>query len=103
MGIGLTIFDAIDTLLIADLKDEFLEAKKFVLQADLEADYFADVFEMNIRILGGLLSCYSMTKEKIFLDKALEFGNILLHVTFFFSSQFVSKKKNSHITLFTSK
>jgi hypothetical protein len=91
MGIGLTIFDAIDTLLVADLKEEFLEAKQFVLQANLEADYFADVFEMNIRILGGLLSCYSITREKIFLNKAQEFGNILLHVifcVFFFLKQF---------------
>ncbi len=31
-------------------------------------------FETSIRALGGLLSAYELSKEKVFLDKALDLG-----------------------------
>ena len=35
-------------------------------------------FETNIRVLGGLLSTYDLTKDIIFLDKARDIGDRLL-------------------------
>ena len=31
-------------------------------------------FETSIRALGGLLSAYELSKEKVFLEKALDLG-----------------------------
>ena len=80
MGLGLTIIDSIDTLWIMGLKEEYEDAKNFIRDLNLEVDYSASLFEMNIRILGGLLSCYSLTKEQMFLDKSIKFGDILIQV-----------------------
>lgn len=36
------------------------------------------VFETTIRFVGGLLSCYALTGDSIFRDKAVEVANALL-------------------------
>jgi len=36
-------------------------------------------FETTIRNLGGLLSAYGLTQDRMFLDKAKELGRRLLH------------------------
>ncbi len=38
----------------------------------------SNVFEITIRVLGGLLSVYASTREQVLLDKAVELGDILL-------------------------
>lgn len=35
------------------------------------------LFETNIRVLGGLLSAYALTNDKVFLDKAVDIGDRL--------------------------
>jgi hypothetical protein len=35
-------------------------------------------FETTIRLLGGLMSCYDLSGDQMFLDKALDLGNRLL-------------------------
>lgn len=35
-------------------------------------------FEITIRLLGGLVSCYDLSADRMFLDKALDLGNRLL-------------------------
>ena len=37
-----------------------------------------NVFEHTIRVLGGLLSAYSLTEERVFLEKATLVGEALL-------------------------
>ena len=37
-------------------------------------------FEINIRFVGGLLALHTLTKDKLFLDKAVEVANSFLHV-----------------------
>jgi mannosyl-oligosaccharide alpha-1,2-mannosidase len=39
-------------------------------------------FETSIRALGGLLSAYELSKEKVFLEKALDLGerSVLLEI-----------------------
>ena len=76
-GKGLTIIDSLDTLWLMDLKEEYKKALDFV-KHDFKFEGRINVFENNIRVLGGLLSAYTLTKEQIFLDKAKHVGEILL-------------------------
>uniref|UniRef100_A0A914ICH1 alpha-1,2-Mannosidase n=1 Tax=Globodera rostochiensis TaxID=31243 RepID=A0A914ICH1_GLORO len=78
--LGATIIDALDTLLIMGLNEEFelardWVAKKFNMK---ESQSDLSVFETNIRFVGGLLSAFALTKEKVFLDKAREVADLLL-------------------------
>ncbi|KAM4696443.1 endoplasmic reticulum mannosyl-oligosaccharide 1,2-alpha-mannosidase [Rhinophrynus dorsalis] len=78
-GLGLTLIDALDTMWIIGLKDEFEEAREWV-QNKLTFDKNVDVnlFESTIRILGGLLSTFHLTQDPMFLDKAKDIGTRLL-------------------------
>ncbi|XP_064420479.1 mannosidase, alpha, class 1B, member 1b [Latimeria chalumnae] len=78
-GLGLTLLDALDTLWILGLTEEFEEAKKWVVN-ELSFDKNVDVnlFESTIRIVGGLLSTYHLTGDSIFLEKAKDLGNRLM-------------------------
>ncbi|KAM4693558.1 mannosyl-oligosaccharide 1,2-alpha-mannosidase IA [Discoglossus pictus] len=76
---GATIVDALDTLFIMEMKDEFKDAKEWV-EKNLEFNVNAEVsvFEVNIRFVGGLLSAYYLTGEEVFRRKAVELGEKLL-------------------------
>ncbi|EMP29992.1 Endoplasmic reticulum mannosyl-oligosaccharide 1,2-alpha-mannosidase [Chelonia mydas] len=78
-GLGLTLIDALDTMWILGLKEEFEEAKKWVA-TDLQLDKNVDVnlFESTIRILGGLLSTYHLSGDSLFLEKAKDIGSRLM-------------------------
>ncbi len=41
----------------------------------LDSDRYNNLFEITIRILGGLLSAYHLSGDKIFLEKAYDLGN----------------------------
>ncbi|XP_054992483.1 mannosyl-oligosaccharide 1,2-alpha-mannosidase IA isoform X1 [Sorex araneus] len=76
---GATIVDALDTLFIMEMKDEFEEAKAWVeeyLNFNVNAEI--SVFEVNIRFVGGLLSAYYLSGEEVFRKKAVELGVKLL-------------------------
>jgi endoplasmic reticulum Man9GlcNAc2 1,2-alpha-mannosidase len=78
-GLGLTIVDSLDTLYIANMLDEYEEAKSWVessLQLDVNRD--VNLFETTIRVLGGLLSIYHLAGDEVFLAKAVELGNRLM-------------------------
>lgn len=77
---GSTIVDSLSTLWVLGLKDDFSKARAWVkssLRFD-SADVFTSYFEVNIRILGGLLSAYELSKDQIFLTKAEELGKIMM-------------------------
>ncbi|XP_033162240.1 endoplasmic reticulum mannosyl-oligosaccharide 1,2-alpha-mannosidase [Drosophila mauritiana] len=78
-GLGLTIVDSLDTMYIMGLDDEFKEGRDWVEQS-LRFDTKRDVnlFEVTIRVLGGLLSAYHLSGDTMFLAKAAELGNRLL-------------------------
>jgi mannosyl-oligosaccharide alpha-1,2-mannosidase len=76
-GKGLTIIDSLDTLYLMGLKTEFKSARQFV-KDEFKFKGRINVFENNIRVLGGLLSIYSLTKDEMFLQKAVYVGEILL-------------------------
>ncbi|PVH91687.1 glycoside hydrolase family 47 protein [Periconia macrospinosa] len=81
-GWGATLVDALDTLWIMGLKEEFDEAAKAVDQIDFTTTTRPDIplFETTIRYLGGLLAAYDVSggKYKNLLTKAEELAEILL-------------------------
>ncbi|KAL3284844.1 hypothetical protein HHI36_018983 [Cryptolaemus montrouzieri] len=78
-GLGLTIVDSIDTIYIMGLKEEYNEAREWImkhLQFDINRD--VNLFEVTIRVLGGLLSIYHLTSDKMYLDKSIDFADRLM-------------------------
>ncbi len=59
-----------------DLKEEFAEARSWVsshLRFDVNKD--VNLFETTIRVLGGLLSTFHLSKDQLFLEKAEELAD----------------------------
>jgi hypothetical protein len=79
-GMGMTILDSLDTLWIMGMKAEFDEAKHWI-ESNLNFGHVGtvSVFEITIRALGGLLAAYDLSKERVFLDKAKDLGDRLVH------------------------
>ncbi|XP_056413058.1 mannosyl-oligosaccharide 1,2-alpha-mannosidase IA-like isoform X2 [Hyla sarda] len=76
---GATIVDALDTLFIMDLEEEFEDAGKWVENSlDLNVNGEASLFEVNIRYIGGLLSAYYLSGKEVFREKAIGLGKKLL-------------------------
>lgn len=81
-GIGYTVADSIDTMIIMGLEDEYQRARAWVAdKLSFERDGNFNTFETTIRILGGLLSAYHLSGEDpVFLEKAQELGSRILPV-----------------------
>ncbi|KAL5116842.1 hypothetical protein ACEQ8H_005323 [Pleosporales sp. CAS-2024a] len=108
---GATLVDALDTLWIMGLKEEFEEAVKAVEKIDFTTTPRADIplFETTIRYLGGLLAAYdvSSNKYKSLLAKATELAEILIsafdtpnrmpETYYYWRPQFASQKHRASI------
>ncbi|KAJ1726900.1 hypothetical protein LPJ61_004885 [Coemansia biformis] len=79
-GWGATLVDALDTLWILGLEDEFHEARNMVAKIDFHNDggQLAKVFETNIRYVGGLLAAHELSGDRMFLQKAVELTDLLM-------------------------
>lgn len=81
-GWGATLVDALDTLWIMGLKEEFDEAAKAVDHIDFTTTPNARIpmFETTIRYLGGLLAAYDLSERKYpnLLKKAVELAELLM-------------------------
>nr|CAD7393479.1 unnamed protein product [Timema cristinae] len=78
-SLGLTIVDALDTVYIMGLNEEFTDAREWVDKSlHFEVNKDVNLFEVTIRVLGSLLSIYHLTSDKMFLDKAVDLGDRLL-------------------------
>ena len=79
-GQGITLVDALDTLWLMDLKDEFWQGRDWVRDHLDHAGvrHGVSVFETTIRDLGGLLSAYDWSGDGAFLNKALDLGKRLI-------------------------
>ncbi|KAF9068764.1 glycoside hydrolase family 47 protein [Rhodocollybia butyracea] len=79
-GIGYTVIDSIDSMLIMGLHDDYARAREWVatkLSFDQDASF--NTFETTIRVLGGLLSAYELSgHDKIYLDRAIELADRIL-------------------------
>jgi mannosyl-oligosaccharide alpha-1,2-mannosidase len=77
-----TLVDALDTLWIMGLEEEFAQATEALSQIDFTTSPRPEipVFETTIRYLGGLLSANDLSggKYKILREKAQELGDVLL-------------------------
>uniref|UniRef100_A0A8C5F8E0 alpha-1,2-Mannosidase n=2 Tax=Gadus morhua TaxID=8049 RepID=A0A8C5F8E0_GADMO len=78
-GLGLTLIDALDTMWILGLKEEFAEAREWVsTELSFNKNVDVNLFETTIRILGGLLSTYHLSGDPMFLEKATDIGSRLM-------------------------
>jgi mannosyl-oligosaccharide alpha-1,2-mannosidase len=81
-GWGATLVDALDTLWIMDMREEFEAAVEAVKKINFTTSPRKDIplFETTIRYLGGLMSAYdlSMGKYPPLLDKAKELAEVLM-------------------------
>ncbi|TBU26799.1 glycoside hydrolase [Dichomitus squalens] len=78
-GIGYTVIDSIDTMLLMGLQDEYARARKWVetkMSFDRDANF--NTFETTIRVLGGLLSAYHFTQDELYLEKAKELADRIM-------------------------
>ncbi|KAI5864887.1 glycoside hydrolase family 47 protein [Durotheca rogersii] len=78
-GWGATLVDSLPTLWIMDLKEEFYEATAAAATINWARtkDTSCNYFETTIRHLGGLLSAYDLSLERVLLEKAIELGDML--------------------------
>mmetsp|Transcript_23969 Transcript_23969/g.32787 ORF Transcript_23969/g.32787 Transcript_23969/m.32787 type:complete len:593 (+) Transcript_23969:53-1831(+) len=78
-GMGCTIVDSLSTLKIMGLDREFDKGRDWVRDnLHPERLEWVSLFETNIRHLGGLLSAYGLSKDRVLLEKAKEFGERFL-------------------------
>lgn len=77
-SLGISPIDAYSTLAIMGFTEEAQEIEDYALAMDWDKDVYVQVFEVNIRILGGLLAIYDIGGNPKVLDKAIDFGNRIL-------------------------
>ena len=78
-GLGLSMVEALDTLYLMGLDAELEEAVGWIVRnLRFDIDDYIQVFETNIRMMGGLLSGWMATKDKRLLDLAHDLGTRLL-------------------------
>lgn len=75
----MTPVDAFDTFILLGLEKEAGEAKNVILQKlDFNINQEVQVFEITIRLLGGLLSAYEMDGDRRFLTLAEDLGRRMM-------------------------
>ena len=75
----LTPMDAFGTMKIMGLNKEANEDKELILtKLNFDKDISVQFFEVNIRLLGGLLSAYQLDGDKRFLNLAIDLADRLL-------------------------
>ena len=81
LGMGATIVDSLDTMLLMGLggTPQYNRAREWVSSSlDVAPNRDISVFETSIRVLGGLLAAFSLTADKVYLQKAESLGANLL-------------------------
>ena len=77
--LGLSLVEALDTLWLMELDDEFRAGVDWVKTSlDFDVDAFAQTFETNIRLVGGLLSAHLASGDPVLLDKARDLADRLM-------------------------
>ena len=79
-GWAATLVDALDSLWIMGLKEDFREAAKAAASIEFSSstDKTVNTFETTIRYLGGFLAAYDLSGDVTLLQKAVEVGEMLL-------------------------
>ncbi|KFA50248.1 hypothetical protein S40293_03393 [Stachybotrys chartarum IBT 40293] len=78
-GWAATLVDSLDSLWIMGLREFFDEAVAAVAEIDFgkASGPRINIFETNIRYLGGLLAAYDLSHREALLTKAVELGNLI--------------------------
>lgn len=77
--LGISPIDAYSTMKVMGLDKEAAEVQSYVTDSlDFDRDQFVKTFEVNIRVLGGLVAMFEFTGDKKVLAKAEDFGKRLL-------------------------
>ncbi|KAK4033265.1 glycoside hydrolase [Parachaetomium inaequale] len=78
-GWAATLVDSLDTLWMMGLRDQFDEAVAAVAEIDfgLSSAPQVNIFETNIRYLGGLMAAYDLSGREVLLHKAIELGDLI--------------------------
>jgi hypothetical protein len=78
-GMGLTLIDSLDTLIVMGLDTEVARGVEWIeTQLSFGSQEGINLFEVTIRVLGGLLSAYEALLEPALLAKAEELGSKML-------------------------
>ena len=71
----MTPVDALDTLTLMGLKEQADDARALIdTKLNFDQDIYVKDFEITIRLLGSLISCYEMTGDKRLLELADDLG-----------------------------
>ena len=76
MHMAATAIDALDTLILANV--DYSPSIECVKAANITTSKPTNFFEATIRVLGGLVSAYSLTNDPIIKDAAVRIGDSLL-------------------------
>lgn len=77
--LGLSLVEALDTLWLMELDEEFEEGVDWVKSnLDFDIDGSSQVFETNIRLVGGLVSAHLASGDRALLDKARDLAGRLM-------------------------
>lgn len=81
-GIGYTVVDALDTMLLMGLDAEYQRARSWVAEnMTFDRDADLNTFETTIRVLGGLLSAYHLSGgDELYLTRARDLADRMLPV-----------------------
>lgn len=78
-GWGASIVDALDTMWIMDLKEEFKNATEHISHINFNSSVIPiSIFETTIRYLGGMLSAYELSGDEMLLEKAKQLGEAMI-------------------------
>ncbi len=78
-SLGMTIVDSLDSLYLLGLHDEYLVAHNWIVHnLDFDKNISVSVFEVNIRLLGGLITGYQIFGDQRLLELAVDLANRLL-------------------------
>src|SRR5438046_4072530 len=78
-SLQMTPVDALDTLVLMNLSSEADKTRDLIDNAlSFDRDIYVKNFEITIRLLGGLLSCYQLTSDKRLSRLAEDLGDRLL-------------------------
>ncbi|KAJ7366889.1 glycoside hydrolase [Mycena albidolilacea] len=79
-GIGYTVVDSLDTMLLMGLDQEYSRGREWVAtKMSFERNATFNTFETTIRVLGGLLSAYHLSgNDSLYLEKAIELADRII-------------------------
>lgn len=78
-SLGISPIDAYSTMKVMGLDEEAAQVQRYVTDTlRFDKDQFVKTFEVNIRVLGGLVAMYQFTKDPKVLAKAEDFGKRLM-------------------------